>query len=156
MPRVCTVCTHPERAAIDTALVAGGTYRDIAGRFRLTKSAVERHKAEHLPASLVAAVGAEEVRQALDVLQQLKTINGAALTVLRDARAAQDGDLALKAIDRIQRQIELQAKLLGELDERPVVNVLLSSEWVQLRGRLVAALAPFPEARVAVAAVLAC
>jgi len=104
----------------------------------------------------VAAVGAEETRQALDVLQQLKTINAAALTVLRDARTAGDGDLALKAIDRIHRQVELQAKLLGDLDERPVVNVLVTPEWQQLRGQLVAALAPFPEARVAVAAVLAC
>jgi len=142
--------------AINTALVAGGTLRDIARQFGLSKDAVARHQADHLPVALVAAVGAEETRQALDVLQQLKTINAAALTVLRDARAAGDGDLALKAIDRIQRQVELQAKLLGDLDERPVVNILLSPEWQQLRGQLVAALAPFPEARVAVAAVLAC
>ncbi len=99
---------------------------------------------------------AREEARALDVVQQLKTINGAALTVLRDARTAGDGDLALKAIDRILRQIELQAKLLGDLDERPVITVLLSPEWLELRGQLVAALAPFPEARVAVAAVLAC
>lgn len=156
MTRTCTVCGHPERHAIEKALVAGGAYRDIAGRYNLTKSAVERHKADHLPAALVAAAGATETRQALDVLQQLRTINAAALTVLRDARTAGDGDLALKAIDRIHRQVELQAKLLGDLDERPVVNVLLSPEWQQLRGQLVAALAPFPAARVAVAAVLAC
>jgi len=154
--RTCTVCGHPERHAIEKALVAGGAYRDIAGRYNLTKSAVERHKADHLPAALVAAAGVTETRQSLDVLQQLRTINAAALTVLRDARTAGDGDLALKAIDRIHRQVELQAKLLGDLDERPVVNVLLSPEWQQLRGQLVAALAPFPEARVAVAAVLAC
>jgi transposase-like protein len=156
MPRQCSVCAHASLHAINTALVAGGSLRDIARQFGLSKDAVARHQADHLPAALVAAVGAEETRQALDVLQQLKTINAAALTVLRDARAAQDGDLALKAIDRIQRQIELQAKLLGDLDERPVVNVLLSPEWQQLRGQLVAALAPFPTARVAVAAVLAC
>ncbi len=156
MSRVCTVCTHPERQAVDKALVAGGTLRDIAGRYGLSKSAVERHAAEHLPAALVAAVGAEETRQALDVLQQLRTINAAALTVLRDARTAGDGDLMLKAIDRVHRQVELQAKLLGDLDERPVINVLVTPEWVQLRGQLVAALAPFPEARVAVAGALQC
>ena len=101
---------------------------------------MERHAAEHLPA----------------VRASLKTVSAAALTVLRDARTAGDGDLALKAIDRIHRQVELQAKLLGDLDERPVVNVLVTPEWQQLRGQIVAALAPFPEARVAVAAVLAC
>ncbi len=156
MSRTCTVCGHPERHAIEKALVAGGAYRDIAGRYNLTKSAVERHKAEHLPVALVRGEAAREEAHALDVLQQLRTINGAALTVLRDARTAGDGDLALKAIDRIHRQIELQAKLLGDLDERPVINVLLSPEWQQVRGQLVAALAPFPAARIAVAAVLAC
>ena len=156
MPRQCSVCAHASLHAINKALVAGGSLRDIAGQFRLSKSAVERHQAEHLPKLLTQAQQAEGTAHALDVLQQLRSINGAALSVLRDARNAGDGDLALKAVDRIFRQIELQAKLLGELDERPVINVLLSPEWQQLRGQIVAALAPFPEARVAVAAVLAC
>ena len=154
MTRTCTACAHQERHAIDTALVAGGAYRDIAGRYGLSKSAVERHQAEHLPAALVRGAEAREEARALDVLQQLKTINAAALTVLRDARAAGDGDLALKAIDRIHRQIELQAKLLGDLDERPVVNVLVTPEWHALRETMLRALAPFPAARLAVAAAL--
>jgi hypothetical protein len=154
--RVCTVCAHASLHAINKGLVGGTPNRRIATQYGLSEAAVRRHAAEHLPVALVAAAGAEETRQALDVLHQLKTINGAALTVLRDARTAGDGDLALKAIDRIQKQIELQAKLLGDLDDRPVVNVLLSPEWLQLRGQIVAALGPFPEARVAVAAVLAC
>jgi len=154
MSRVCTVCAHPERRAIDAAIVAGTPNRRIATQHGLSEAAVRRHAAEHLPAALVAAAGAEETRQSLDVLQQLKTINAAALTVLRDARAAGDGDLALKAIDRICRQIELQAKLLGDLDERPVVNVLVSPEWHALRSRIVVALAPHPAARLALAEVL--
>jgi len=103
----------------------------------------------------VAAVGAEEVRQALDMLQQLKAINASSVVILVEARRAKDDDLALKAGDRIQRQSELRAKLLGDLAERPVLNVLLSPEWQQLRGQSGAARGPFPEARVAVAAVLA-
>lgn len=156
MPRVCTICQHPQRAAIDHALVAGEALRDIAGRFGVSKSALERHKAEHLPDTLVRAQEAAEEAAALDVLQQLRAINQAALAVLRDARAAKDGDLALKAVDRILRQIELQAKLLGDLDERPVVNVLVTPEWVALRGRLLTALAPYPEARAALGDALQC
>jgi len=156
MSRTCTVCTHRDRHAIDAALVAGTPNRRIAAQLDLSEAAVRRHAAEHLPASLVAAAGADEVRQALDVLAQLKQINASSVAILAEARRAKDGDLALKAVDRIHKQIELQAKLLGDLDERPVVNVLLSPEWAQLRGQLVAALQPFPEARVAVAAVLAC
>lgn len=49
MPRVCTVCRHRERGAIDEALVAGpDSIRDVAGQFRLSKSAVDRHRRRHL------------------------------------------------------------------------------------------------------------
>ena len=156
MTRVCTVCAHPQRGEIDRLLVGGtALYRNIAERFGLSVAALFRHRTDHLPAALVQAAGAEEVKQALDVVQQLKAINGAALRVLRDAQAAGEGELVLKAVDRVCRQIELQAKLLGDLDDRPVVNVLVTPEWVALRGRIVAALAPYPKARLALAEVLA-
>ena len=61
--------------------------------------------------------------EGLDVVAQLRTINTITLHVLKEARDAKDHDISLKAIDRVQRQIELQAKLLGELDERPQVNL---------------------------------
>ncbi len=151
MPRVCTVCTHENRAEIDTALVAGTPLRDIAIQNEVGKDALMRHKAEHLPASLVQAAGAEEVKNALNVLDQLRAINETTRAILTDARKAKDGELALKAIDRIQRQIELQAKLLGDIDDRPQINVLLMPEWITVRAVLIAALGPFPEARAAVA-----
>ena len=173
MPRTCTICNHPQRAAVDKALVAGTALRDISQRFGLSMSALHRHKAEHLPRLLAKAQQQETARatalaaqaqrqeagereRAFDVVQQLRTINGAALTVLKEARDARNGDLALKAIDRIQRQIELQAKLLGELDERPQVVLVQSPEWVALRGVIVAALAPHPAARLAVTEALGC
>jgi hypothetical protein len=154
MPRLCTVCQHPQRHSIDKALVAGGNLREMSALYRVSEDALGRHKAEHLPVTLVKAQAATEVQQALDVLGQLRAINGAAFKVLTDARTAGDGELVLKAIDRVLKQIELQAKLLGELDDRPVVNVLLSPEWLALRGRIVAALRPHPAAFVALAEVL--
>lgn len=155
MPRVCSICTHPERPVIDRALVTGEPYRRIAQRCGVSPDAVNRHKRDHLPAAMVQAATETDVRQALDVVAQLKAINAAALIVLRDARGTGDGALALKAIDRIQRQIELQAKLLGDLDERPVVNVLVQPEFQRVQVAIVAALAPYPEARAAVGDALA-
>jgi hypothetical protein len=55
----------------------------------------------------------------------------------------------LGAIREARGNLELLAKLLGELDERPV-NVLLSPEWLNLRTVIVTALEPHPEARGAV------
>lgn len=150
MPRTCTVCSHPERPAIDTALVSGASYRTIADRFGPSKTALIRHASEHIPAAISKSQEAREEAQALDVVKQLKTINSTTVAILAEARAAKDAETALKAIDRIQRQIELQAKLLGDLDERPRVNVLVMPEWLAVRTAIIAALFPYPDARQAV------
>jgi len=151
MPRTCTVCVHQDREAIERALVAGASAQKVSALFRVSPDAVQRHRAEHLPAAVRQARTDAEERQALDVLMQLKAINGASLHILHEARQKRDPQTALKAIDRIQRQIELQAKILGELDERPTVSLVVSPEWAQVRATLLVALAPYPEARVAVA-----
>jgi hypothetical protein len=213
MPRKCSVCTHPQRTAIETAMVDQAEYRDIARQFGLSKDAVARHKESHLPARLAIAKEAQEVANGTDLLQELRTI-GERVRLLSDAcdrwlrdpddperydigpRAeevqvtyleyvgdkpvrrkkrlsellslALDGpsvllvetkyadprDLVLKAYDRLQGQLELIAKLIGELDERPQVNVLVNPQWITVRTALLSALAPYPEARSAVATAL--
>lgn len=154
MPRVCTVCVHADRPAIDMMLVNGKPYRDIAGRFNVSKGALERHRGEHLPAEMVKAAEAEGVAHAIDVVKQLKAINAACLAVLGDARKAGDGELVLKAVDRVQRHIELQAKLLGDLDDRPQVTLVTAPQWLLVRSTLLEVLQGYPEARAAVAASL--
>ena len=142
--------------AIDQALASGESCRSIVSRyFTIGRMALDRHKASHLPAAIVRAQEVEDVRQALDVVQQLKAINAASREILTAARKSGDGELALKAIDRIFKQIELQAKLLGELEQEGTVSILLAPEWVQVRALVLTALVPFPEARGAVAANLA-
>ncbi len=81
MPRTCTICTHEQRPEIDAALLADDPLRDIAGQWSVSKSAVARHR-EHLPRQLVKAQEQEDVRQAIDVVKQLKAINGATLAIL--------------------------------------------------------------------------
>jgi hypothetical protein len=147
MPRHCTVCTHPQRLAIDQALVAGRSTYDLAAVYGLSPDALSRHFAAHVPADLKKARQERETEQALDIVKQLKAINMATLTVLNEARLAGQPDRVLRAADRVQRQLELQAKLLGELDERPQVNVLVSAEWVAVRTTLLRALERHPEAR---------
>jgi hypothetical protein len=76
MPRRCTVCDHLERHSIDETLVTGAPYRSVAKRFRLSESAVYRHKTEHLPAHLLKAKEVEEVAHADDLLEQVKHLQG--------------------------------------------------------------------------------
>jgi len=144
------VCDHPERHSIDEALVTGTPYRSVAKRFGLSESAVYRHKVEHLPAHLLKAEEAKEVAQADDLLEQVKHLQGRALDILERAEKAGDLRTALAAISQARGNLELLAKLAGELDERPVVNLNVSPEWLELRAVIVAALEPHSDARGAV------
>lgn len=154
MARACTVCSHPKRSEIDRALVGDVPIQHIAERYGLVDTSIRRHEKTHLPARLVKAAEKADVTQALDVVAQLKAINGASLQILQKAKEAGNGGLALRAIDRIQRQIELQAKLLGELNDAPTINVTLSPEWLEIRMVIFDALSEHPEARVALAEAL--
>lgn len=151
MPRSCTICTHPKREEIDRSLVAGESTAKISGRYRtIDERALRRHRANHLPAKLVMAEKAEEVAQADDLLDQVRDLQERALAILDKAEETGELRTALSAIREARSNLELLAKLLGELDERPQVNILISPEWLELRTVIVGALEPYSEARGAV------
>ena len=128
-----------------------------------------RHRRDHLPQVLTDTApatpqasqtepsppkesGKEQV--AIDALQQLRAINAACLEVLRKARAEGQPLILLRAVDRIAKQIELQAKLLGQIEESTMINVAVLPEWHGVRQLVINALQPHPEARQAVALAL--
>src|SRR5215208_1564045 len=150
MPRRCTACDHPESHGIDEALVSGAPYRSVAKRFGLSESAVYRHKTEHLPAHLLKAREVEEAARADDLLAQVRNLQTHALDILERAEKSRDLRSALSAISQARGNLELLGKLAGELDERPVVNLNISPEWLELRAVIVGALEPHPAAHRAV------
>ena len=150
MPRRCTVCGHPQRHRIDEALVGGTPYRSVAKRFELSESAVYRHKTDHLPAYLLKARGVEETARADDLLEQVRHLQTHALDILERAEKVGDLRTALTAISQARGNLELLGKLAGQLDERPVVNLNVSTEWLELRAVIVGALEPHPTAHRAV------
>lgn len=156
MPRSCTVCAHPKREEIDWALVGGASNRSAASLYDVSEAAVRRHKGNHLPAKLVMAQAAEEVAQADTLLDQVKVLQGRAYAILDKAEEAGELKTALSAIREARGNLELLAKLLGELDERPsvAVNLNVSPEWLELRAVIVGALEPHPEALSAVVGAL--
>ena len=149
MPRRCTVCDHPERHSIDETLVTGAPYRSVAKQFGLSESAVYRHKTEHLPAHMLKAREVEEAARADDLLEQVRNLQTHALGILERAEKAGDLRTALAAISQARGNLELLGKLAGELDERPVVNLNVSPEWLELRAVIVGALEPHPAAHMA-------
>jgi hypothetical protein len=155
MPRSCTVCTHPDRTEIDEALVGGVSSAEIAGRYRtIGERAIRRHRTNHVPETLAKAHEAEEVARADSLLEQVRELQERALEILDKAEEAGELRTALGAIREARGNLELLARLLGELDERPTVNLSISPEWLELRAVIVTALEPHPEALRAVVGAL--
>lgn len=280
MARQCAVCIHPQREAIDRQLVSGKhPYREIAARWEISTSALQRHKADHLLDDIVAAWqreraenGAElagELRGWMDRMTKLydacdewltdpdrpdkydlnprshevwvhydapvdglgrsfhiETLIAAARAVIKDngreERAAffaavrrlnefdgvdqEEGDeeggegaviiqtgqryvrrkarlsdllakvdghekvgtvslvehksadprkLIIDASKALESHLRLLGELVGKLATVGTTNFLISPEWLALRGRMLAALASYPDARLALAAALA-
>jgi hypothetical protein len=154
--RSCTVCDHPEREAIERSLLEREPCISIAERTGLGRMALARHKRDHSPiwlARMTEATGptASSVRERIEAL--ISRIE----TVMADAEGARRHTVVLSAARELRAALETVGRITGELDERPemVVNVAASTEWHELQTAILSALAPFPEARRAVAGALA-
>src|SRR5215218_8336870 len=154
MPRTCTVCHHECLEEINRALVEGTAFPVLVAKYRISKDALSRHKANHLPATLVKAQEAQEVARADDLLDEVRSLQARTLTILDRAERVGDLRTALRAIKEARGNLELLAKLVGQIDERPQVHLHLSQEWLELRATIVGALEGHQEAKEAVLNVL--
>jgi hypothetical protein len=114
---------------------------------------LQRHK-DHLPVALSQAHEAEAVAQGDDLLAQVRGLQAKAERILSQAEAEGKLALALQAVREARGCVELLGKLMGALEGRTTVNVWMAPEWLALRAALLEALAPFPQARQAVASTL--
>jgi hypothetical protein len=93
MPPRCKTCSHPQRAKIDAAIIAGESLRNIAQRFEGPSAwSIYRHT-KHAQATLLAAIGArdaalmENLRAKLDELLMRELTNSQThLDTLRSER----------------------------------------------------------------------
>jgi hypothetical protein len=162
----CSVCKHPKRRAVDGELVRGTSYRDIAGRFGLSSSAVERHMS-HVAELVAKGRDAADALSAEVLMGELRELRTATLVVLDQAKAmaVTPGDcstcergprLALQAVQRLEKQTELQGRFLGELSERTIVHSsVFDEDWLKLRAVIVGALRLYPDAAASVLEALA-
>ena len=150
MPRRCSICCHQCLEEINQSLIEGTALSEIAALFRVSDDALSRHKARHLPGTLVKAQNAKEIARADDLLDQVRDLQARTLAVLDEAETSREHRTALSAVGQARANVELLAKLMGNLDDRPQVNISMSSEWLELRAVIVSALEPHEVARDAV------
>jgi hypothetical protein len=222
MTRTCTVCQHPERQAIDKALVDPATpYRIIAAQWAISTQALQRHKADHLLAEIVAAWQQEraangqelagELRGWMDALTKLLRACDEWLTdphdpsrydlaprahevwchyetgggtgegrpvrkkerlsallarletaglrepysfVMVEQKSADPRKLIIDTSKALEGHLRLLGEIVGKLQTQGTANFLITPEWGEMRGRMLAALAQYPSAKLALAEVL--
>jgi len=153
MPRVCSICTHPEREQIDAALVSGVSLRDIAAKYPpLTLSALSRHHNRHVSAALAAMQTAVQAKRHASLLDRVEGLIERAETLYTAASDEGKAAQALAVLKELRGLLELLGKATGELDTRPVtvVNLQTAPEWLAMRAVILSALMAYPEARACV------
>ena len=147
MGRTCTICTHDESHTINVALVRRGTYRDIAGQYNVSKSALKRHSQDHIPKLLVEASEALAVAEADDLLSRIESLQARTIAILEATEGTHDHRTALAAIREARANLELIGEVTKELDRAPSLNLHLNPEWLQIKAVLITALEPHPAAK---------
>jgi hypothetical protein len=132
MPRSCPICDHEDLDEINAALASNERIRTIAERWSVRKTALMRHRNEHLPYSAIEAKEAEakeaEAKEAEedalgdDLLDQVRDLQERALATLEEAEEAEELNAALRAIREVKSDLALMTDPLNELDERSVDN----------------------------------
>jgi len=118
MPQICSICRHKNRPEIDAALLRSESLRNIAKQFGTSATALHRHRNSCVSQQLSKAKDASDVVAASALVRELREITAKTRDVLARAVREKNGDLALKAVARLERQLELKARLLGQLEER--------------------------------------
>jgi hypothetical protein len=143
MPPTCSICTRGDVAAINGLLLDGRSARSVAIDLGLKSTAVQRHvRMKHhtivtIPAKAVAKPTEDPIDELVNVLRN-KALNNS-----NDAAMVHQYRLALAA----QKEAKSATGLVRDLATEP--------EWLTLRARMLKALEPYPDARVAIAEALA-
>ena len=157
----CTVCDHPDRASIELSLANKVPIRVIGKRYGISHDAVYRHGRNHMSPELhtklisrgrMTPVELENLRvtESEGVLQHLVAVRARMYGLMDIAEQQDDYKAAATIGDKIVKNLETTAKLLGDLKTGTVNvtnNLLVMPEFHALRTSILQALRGHPDAR---------
>ena len=113
----CSICKSEAKEAVDQALVAGCSLRDIAGQYGLSKSALDRHSQDHLSATLVAATASRKLAHGEKLLDRVNGLVDKAMASVERSEAKGDERAVQGGIREARHSLELTGRITGELRE---------------------------------------
>lgn len=166
----CKTCFHHERAVIELGLAQGRSVSAMAKRFGVSVFSLYRHRRAHMPPAVIErALRGTDSGLLVENLEDLKlsegerllsnivAVRGRLYRLAESAEKVGDYKAATYSYGHILRTLEAAGKMLDGFKgaQQTVINQLIvSGDYLRLRAALINALAPYPEARQAVAKVL--
>jgi hypothetical protein len=146
----CAFCNYRDAAILEQQIATKHlTQAQAAAIIGCNKSTASRHMRNCVPKKIAEWTKPEAAKEeTLNVVNALISSHAKTLEILEDSLAEGDRRTALMALQTEIRQLELNAKLTGQLNDAPQVNFLLNPEFVKLKQILIKTLEPFPDARV--------
>jgi hypothetical protein len=133
----CSVCIHPKKNEIDETLLLSTTpLRTIADQFGVSKTALLRHKADHIPTDLVKAKQADEICRAESLLDKLVSLKDDAARITEKAEINDDLKTALSGIREQSRIIEILAKMQGQIQQPQIDLTVNNFTLLKIHDRL--------------------
>lgn len=155
MPKGCSICKRSDVEQINADYLAGMGFNALHDKYSVSVGALHRHS-QHLKAQLATLKGEASVGT-VPGSDELKTLYSRANDLYKESKKAGDRLNAVRALKELRDILELTLKVTGELNNHPQIvhnHLHVSAEWTQLRGVMLRALQPYPEARTALIAAL--
>jgi hypothetical protein len=119
MPRICTICAHEQRAAVEAALVGNEPLRNIAARFETSPASLSRHKVNCIPTALAKAQDAVVPVCGDSLLERINELAADARRIQERAERAGDLRCALAAVRELRCIVEMLAAMRPS--EQPII-----------------------------------
>jgi len=143
------MCKHPDREELERKIASKELSMTAAAKLaNSNKATVSRHMRNCVASRVRESMKPEPITvEGLNVVNALTTSHEKTLEILTDSLNDGDRRTALLAIQTENKQLELMAKLTGQLNEAPQLNILMNPEFMRLKSVILTTLAPYPDAR---------
>ena len=149
MAKTCSICRSKHSEAVTLELLRETPVREIGDKYGFASSTVQRHK-QHTK-QLPEIVQQQDVVEVKTALLQMRELERRADMIYQQAAEA-DPKLALQCLKEMRGIARTYAEITGELSKQATVthqhlHMHQAPEWVSLRGQMLSALQPYPDAR---------
>ena len=122
MAQKCSVCIDDNKESIELSFLSGEPLRDIAGRNRLSRSALQHHKNKHIAKTVAKAEKAGELAHADRLLGKIVALEDVFQEILKKARENGDLRICLSAGKKLRANYEFLAKINCLLEKKSDAN----------------------------------